>query len=58
MAGPWPVTAAAQYAKTPVRYCAVPVAVDDGGSFAVTGPPAVSAGPDRAQVPASPYSGV
>jgi hypothetical protein len=55
-AGPWPVTAAAQYAKAPVRYYAVPVAVDDdGGSFAVTGPPAVVAGPDRAQMPASPY---
>ncbi|MFC9076718.1 conjugal transfer protein [Streptomyces sp. NPDC057062] len=56
-AGRWSVTVAAQYAEAPVRYYVVPVAVDDdGGSFVVTGAPAVVAGPDRAQVPASPYA--
>ncbi|MBW8707619.1 hypothetical protein MBT84_49080 [Streptomyces sp. MBT84] len=56
-AGRWSVTVAAQYAEAPVRYYVVPVAVDDDvGSFVVTGAPAMVAGPDRVQVPASPYA--
>lgn len=54
--GAWSVTVAAQYADGTVRYYAVPVAADGAGaSFAVTGAPGVVAGPDRAEVPQSPY---
>jgi hypothetical protein len=54
--GAWSVTVAAQYRDAAVRYFAVPVAADRAGaSFAVTGAPAVVAGPVRAQVPASSY---
>jgi hypothetical protein len=52
----WTVTVAAQYADGSVRSYAVPVAADHaGGSFTVTGAPAVVAGPSRSQVPMSPY---
>jgi hypothetical protein len=52
----WSVTVAAQYAGASVRYFAVPVAADPtGSSFAVTGAPAVVAGPARAEGPKSPY---
>jgi hypothetical protein len=54
--GAWSVTVAARYADGRLRYYAVPVAADaSGASFAVTGAPAVVAGPARAAVPKSPY---
>jgi hypothetical protein len=54
--GTWSVTVAAQYGDGAVRYYAVPVTADRAGTtFAVTGAPGVVAGPDRAEVPKSPY---
>ncbi|MFF0764323.1 conjugal transfer protein [Streptomyces sp. NPDC003737] len=54
--GAWSVTVAAQYADRSVRYYTVPVAADpSGSSFAVTGAPAVVAGPARTGVPKSAY---
>ncbi|WP_306191652.1 conjugal transfer protein [Streptomyces sp. MK5] len=54
--GRWAVTVAAQYADAAVRYFVVPVATDHtGGSFTVTGVPAVVAGPAGAAVATSPY---
>ncbi|WP_438306599.1 conjugal transfer protein (plasmid) [Streptomyces sp. HUAS TT11] len=54
--GAWSVTVAAQYADGSVRYYTVPVTADpSGSSFAVTGAPAVVAGPARAGVPKLAY---
>ncbi|MDV9176532.1 conjugal transfer protein [Streptomyces sp. W16] len=56
--GAWSVTVAAQYADGTVRYYTVPVVSDStGGSFTVTGAPAVVAGPARAEA-AKPSYGV
>nr|WP_245695060.1 conjugal transfer protein [Streptomyces antibioticus] len=56
-AGAWSVTVAAQYADSAVRYFAVPVTTNTAGtSFAVTGAPAVVAGPGRAEPSESPYT--
>ncbi|MFE0420672.1 conjugal transfer protein [Streptomyces tendae] len=53
----WPVTVAAQYDDSTVRYFAVPVVADArGASFAVTGAPGVVACPARATAPKSPYT--
>ncbi|MEU0784669.1 conjugal transfer protein [Streptomyces sp. NPDC006173] len=52
----WSVTVAAQYADGRLRTFAVPVVAGRaGGSFTVTGPPGVVAGPVRAKAPQSPY---
>ncbi|MGW1616394.1 conjugal transfer protein [Streptomyces sp. NPDC002285] len=54
--GAWSVTVAAQHADGRLRYYAVPIAADRAGnSFAVTGTPAVVAGPETAEVPKSAY---
>ncbi|MCW8101665.1 conjugal transfer protein [Streptomyces tauricus] len=54
--GAWSVTVAAQYADGSVRYYTVPVTADRArASFAVTGAPAVVAGPARAEVSKAPY---
>ncbi|MDT7847482.1 conjugal transfer protein [Streptomyces justiciae] len=56
-AGSWSVTVAVQYPDGLLRYFAVPVTTDTAGtSFAVTGTPAVVAGPRRAEPPESPYT--
>ncbi|WP_405467099.1 conjugal transfer protein [Streptomyces canus] len=53
----WSVTVAAQYADGSVRYFAVPVVADSGGtSFTVSGAPGVVAGPARAAGAPSPYT--
>ncbi|MET9462253.1 conjugal transfer protein [Streptomyces canus] len=53
----WSVTVAAQYADGSVRYFAVPVVADSGGtSFTVSGAPGVVAGPARAAGVQSPYT--
>ncbi|MFI1401171.1 conjugal transfer protein [Streptomyces sp. NPDC020681] len=54
--GGWSVTVAATYPDG-IRYFAVPVISGRGGvAFAVTGQPAVVAGPRQAAVPESPYT--
>ncbi|MFC8349805.1 conjugal transfer protein [Streptomyces sp. NPDC057280] len=56
-ASAWLVTTAAQYTEGVVRYFTLPVTADTAGSsFAVTGTPAVVAGPSRAEPPESPYT--